>query len=91
VAGDIAVRVMVSGRVQGVWFRDACRNEAQLLGVTGWVRDREDGRVEIAAEGSEHAVAALVSWARIGPARAEVDAIAVEYIEPTGAKTFVIR
>jgi acylphosphatase len=91
VAGDVAVRVMVSGRVQGVWFRDACRNEAQLLGVTGWVRNREDGRVEIVAEGSEHAVAALVSWARVGPPRADVHAIGVEYMEPTGARTFVIR
>ena len=87
----VAVHVMVSGRVQGVWFRDACRTEAKLLGVAGWVRNREDGRVEIVAEGSEHAVAALVSWARGGPPRADVHDVEVAYIESTGVTTFVIR
>jgi acylphosphatase len=91
VSDRVAVRVLVSGRVQGVWFRDACRNEAARLGVTGWVGNREDGRVEVVAEGPEHAVAALVSWARIGPPRADVHDVAVEYIEATGATTFVIR
>jgi acylphosphatase len=85
------VRVLVAGRVQGVWFRDACRNEAARLGVGGWVRNREDGRVEVVAEGPERAVAALVSWTRIGPPRAEVHDVDVEYVEATGATTFVIR
>jgi acylphosphatase len=91
VADRVAVRVLVAGRVQGVWFRDSCRNEATRLGVGGWARNREDGRVEVVAEGPERAVAALVSWAGIGPPRAEVHEVAVEYIEPTGATTFVIR
>jgi acylphosphatase len=91
VADRVAVHVMVSGRVQGVWFRDACRNEANVLGVSGWVCNREDGRVEIVAEGSEHGVAALVSWARTGPPRAEVHDVEVAYVEATGATTFVIR
>jgi acylphosphatase len=91
VADRVAVRVLVSGRVQGVWYRDSCRNEAIRLGVSGWVGNREDGRVEVVAEGPERAVAALVSWSRIGPPRADVHAVEVEYVEPTGATTFVIR
>jgi acylphosphatase len=91
VADRVGVRAVVSGEVQGVWFRDSCRNEAKRLGVSGWVRNREDGRVEFVAEGPEHAVAALVSWARLGPPRADVSGVAVEYVEPTGATTFVIR
>jgi acylphosphatase len=87
----IAVRALVTGRVQGVWFRDACRREAARLGVSGWVANREDGRVEIFAEGTDPAVAALVSWARLGPPRAEVHGVDVEYAEATGATTFVIR
>ena len=81
---------MVSGHVQGVWFRDSCRNEAKRLGVSGSVRNREDGSVEIVAEGPEHAVAALVSWARTGPPRADVVEVSVEYVEPTGTATFMI-
>jgi acylphosphatase len=87
----VAVRVVVSGRVQGVWFRDSCRNEATRLGVSGWVRNCEDGRVEIVAEGPERAVASLVSWARIGPPRADVLGVSVEYVEATGVASFVIR
>ena len=82
---------MVAGHVQGVWFRDSCRNEAKRLGVSGWARNCEDGRVEIVAEGPERAVAALVSWARIGPPRADVLDVSVDYVEATGASTFVIR
>lgn len=88
--GRIAVRVVVSGRVQGVWFRDSCRNEATRLGVKGWVRNREDGGVELLAEGAERAVEALVQWAHVGPPRAEVTNVAIERVEPTGARTFVV-
>jgi acylphosphatase len=90
-AEPVAVRVVVSGRVQGVWFRDACRTEAARLGVTGSVRNREDGTVELVAEGPERAVAALVSWARMGPPRAEVTGVSVEPIPPRGTTPFLIR
>lgn len=90
-AERVAVRAFVTGHVQGVWFRESCRNEAARLGVSGWVRNREDGRVELMAEGSEPAVAALVSWARVGPPRADVLEVAVEYVGLTGATTFVIH
>ena len=49
----VRVRAVVAGRVQGVWFRESCRREAERLGVTGWVRNRADGSVEIEAQGPE--------------------------------------
>jgi acylphosphatase len=81
----VRVRVLVSGRVQGVWYRETCRREAERLGVAGWVRNRPDGRVEIEAEGPRPAVDALVGWARRGPPRAVVDTLVVEDLEVGGA------
>jgi acylphosphatase len=81
----VRVRVLVSGRVQGVWYRETCRREAERLGVAGWVRNRPDGRVEIEAEGPRPAVDALVGWARRGPPRAVVDTLVVEDLEIGGA------
>lgn len=72
-------RVLVSGRVQGVWFRDSCRAEAVRLGVAGWVRNRPDGRVEAVFEGDEDAVEAMVAWCGEGPPGAVV--VAVEVVE----------
>jgi acylphosphatase len=81
----VRVRVLVSGRVQGVWYRETCRREAERLGVAGWVRNRPDGRVEIEAEGPRPAVDALVGWARRGPPRAVVDTLVAEDLEIGGA------
>lgn len=75
--------MLVDGRVQGVFFRDTCRREADRRGVTGWVRNRSDGRVEAVFEGPEAAVAAMVAWCRRGPALASVDALEV-HEEPAG-------
>ncbi len=66
-------RVVVSGKVQGVFFRDATRREAERLGVSGWVRNRDDGTVEAVFEGAVEAVEELVAWCRIGPPHARVD------------------
>ena len=67
--------VWVSGRVQGVWFREACRREAEQRGVAGWVQNLADGRVEAVFEGPADAVEALVEWCRVGPPRARVSGV----------------
>ncbi len=68
---------MVRGRVQGVFFRDSTRREADKRGIAGWVRNREDGAVEAVFQGSPDAVEAMVEWCRSGPDRAEVEDMAV--------------
>lgn len=90
-AGRVRVRAVVAGRVQGVWFREGCRREAETLGVAGWVRNRADGSVEIEAEGDRQAVEALLAWARRGPARARVSAVRVEDLDPVGGSGFAVR
>ncbi|HKH24441.1 MAG TPA: acylphosphatase [Acidimicrobiales bacterium] len=74
----IRVRAVVSGLVQGVWYRQSCRREAERLGVSGWVRNRPDGRVELEAEGTRGAVDALLAWAHDGPPQAVVESVDVE-------------
>jgi acylphosphatase len=68
-------RVIVRGRVQGVFFRDTVRRRADSEGVAGWVRNRSDGAVEAVFEGSAEAVERMVAVCRRGPARAEVTGI----------------
>jgi acylphosphatase len=81
---SVRVRVVVRGRVQGVWFRDSCREQARALGVSGWVRNNSDGSVEGEFEGPPAAVDRLVDWCRSGPTRARVDAVDVESRRPLG-------
>jgi acylphosphatase len=76
------VHVHVSGRVQGVFFRDATRREAQRLGVSGWVRNLPDGRVEGEFQGPPDAVDALVAWCRQGPPDAKVEDVELTIEEP---------
>jgi acylphosphatase len=83
--------VVVSGRVQGVFFRDCTRREARRLGVTGWVCNRADGKVEAHVEGDAAAVAQLVRWCRSGPRHADVDDVAVSEAEPEGFDSFDVR
>jgi acylphosphatase len=80
--------VLVSGRVQGVFFRDTCRRLAQQYGVTGWVRNLPDGRVEAVFEGPAEDVGRLVDWCRHGPRHAAVDQIEVQTEQPEGLNTF---
>jgi acylphosphatase len=68
----------VTGKVQGVWFRASTQKEAKRLGVTGWVRNLPDGRVEVMAAGSDDLVLQLEVWLRRGPERAVVTDLAVE-------------
>jgi acylphosphatase len=84
-------RVVVTGRVQGVWFRESCRREAESLGLGGWVRNRADGAVEAVFEGESAAVLAMVAWCRAGPAHADVDHVDIEDEPPEGLVGFRVR
>ncbi len=81
-------RVVVTGRVQGVFFRDSTCREARRRGVAGWVTNRADGSVEAVLEGEAGAVDALVAWMRRGPARARVDSQTVTEEDPVGEAGF---
>jgi len=82
--------VLVTGRVQGVAFRWATRARAAELGVAGWVRNLDDGRVEVLAEGEEAAVEALVRWLAEGPPAARVLGCDVSSRAPEGRAGFEI-
>jgi len=69
---NIRVRLVIEGRVQGVWFRDSTRREAVSLGLFGWVKNRPDRSVEVLAEEPENQVKKLVSWCHHGPPVARV-------------------
>jgi acylphosphatase len=84
-------RVHVAGRVQGVWFRESCRDLAVAAGVSGWVRNLDDGRVEAVLEGPTAAVDEVVAWCRQGPPRARVDGVDVVDEEPVGERGFRVR
>lgn len=79
---EARVRVLADGRVQGVFFRDSTRREAQRLGLTGWVRNRPDGRVEAEFQGPRDAVDQAVAFCRQGPGESIVETIHVEGIDP---------
>jgi acylphosphatase len=83
----VARRFLVSGRVQGVGFRYFTQDIAVREGVTGWVRNLPDGRVEACVEGEREAVIRLERALRSGPGGARVETVAVSDEEPTGAYT----
>jgi len=86
----VRCRVIVAGRVQGVFYRDSCRAKATELGVTGWVRNLTDGCVEVAAEGDREAVDQLLDWCRNGPPRASITALEITDEAPRGERRFRI-
>lgn len=86
-----AIHCFVSGKVQGVWFRAETQKQAEKLGLIGWVRNLEDGRVEVVACGEPEALAALHQWLQHGPARAEVKEVIKNEIEPSAFSGFEIR
>ena len=78
------VRIKISGRVQGVSYRASACDSAVSLGLTGWVRNLADGRVEILAEGNSADISAFIDWCRRGPRWARVDTLDVVDETPTG-------
>ena len=70
-------RLAITGLVQGVWYRESMRLEAERLGVTGWVRNRADGSVEAVVQGTPAAVEAMTRWAKRGPEQARVERVDV--------------
>ena len=84
-------RVVVHGRVQGVFFRDSLRRLAEREGVSGWARNTSEGTVEAVFEGEPDDVERLLSFAKIGPPDAIVEAVDVSQEEPEGLTGFSIR
>lgn len=84
-------RLLVRGRVQGVWFRDSCREQATRWRVNGSARNMEDGRVEVVLEGDAVGVAEVERWCHAGPARAIVTDVLAFTEPPEGLTTFRIR
>lgn len=90
-ADMVRARVTISGRVQGVFFRQEIKDRARSRNVTGWVTNRPDGRVEAVFEGDREAVESLVDWCRRGPRLAEVESVEVEWGSPAGESGFSVR
>jgi acylphosphatase len=87
----VARRVVVRGRVQGVFFREATRRGAYRAGVAGWVRNNDDGTVEAWFEGDPDDVDVMLHFAEIGPSGAYVDDVDVQEVEPEGMRGFEVR
>ncbi|MES2154151.1 MAG: acylphosphatase [bacterium] len=87
------LHLWVSGRVQGVYFRESMRREAERMGVEGWVRNMPDGRVEAVVQGDAPLVQALATWCKRGPPAAEVTGVeaAPEPDAPLGDAGFHVR
>lgn len=83
--------MIVHGRVQGVWFRESCRQQAAQLHLGGYVLNREDGGVEAEFEGPAPAVARAVAWCRTGPQQATVTSIDVVTLAVIGEQGFSVR
>jgi acylphosphatase len=84
-------KVRAHGKVQGVFFRDSTREEAQKRRVSGWVRNTKDGSVEAVFEGEPDDVEALVWFVRSGPGSADVERVDVDHEEPEGLRRFEVR
>ncbi len=86
-----AVRLRITGHVQGVWYRDSAVREAQRLGLAGWIRNRDDGSVEAWAQGPHSEVDAFVAWCHHGPERADVMEVATTDVPATTLTDFERR
>lgn len=84
-------RVVAHGEVQGVFFRDSTRHEAQRRGVAGWIANRPDGTVEAVFEGAPDAVAAMVEFCRSGPGQSRVERVDENAEQPEGLRSFEVK
>lgn len=89
--GTVARHVRVTGRVQGVFFRAWAREQAQAIGVSGWVRNCPDGRVEAHVEGDGRAVDRMIDRLRAGPPSARVEDVRTWDVEPCDFDCFEVR
>ncbi|MGK7929952.1 MAG: acylphosphatase [Microcystaceae cyanobacterium] len=87
----ICVHVFITGRVQGVGYRYSAVQEAQKLGIRGWVRNLLDGRVEAIFEGTEPLIEEMLQWCHQGPSSAKVTDVMVETLEPRWYQGFEVR
>jgi acylphosphatase len=88
---QICRQVVVRGHVQGVFFRDSVREQAESAGVAGWVRNRSDGALEAVLEGPADAVDRVIAFCREGPPRADVNDVDVSECDPEGLSGFQTR
>lgn len=90
-ADEERAHVFVSGHVQGVSFRDATRSQAEQLGLSGWVRNTQDGQVEAVFEGDPDKVQQMVEWCKSGPSSADVEELSVDNEQPENLSSFEVR
>ena len=87
---ESAAHIIVHGRVHGVFYRASTQSVAQELRLAGWVRNCDDGSVEIHAEGSKETIERLIEWCRTGPPAASVTGVNTDWIPPEGMKGFIV-
>lgn len=86
------VRLLIYGRVQGVFYRVSAKQQADILGIKGWVRNLPDGQVEVFAEGDESAVRKLITWCHLGPPGARVEKVTLTQMKTNEQHlNFVVR
>lgn len=88
---DARARVVIRGRVQGVFFRAETRERARSLGLAGWVRNNPEGTVEAVFQGDRDRVESMLAWCRRGPAAANVEDVEVEWTEMRDERGFATR
>jgi acylphosphatase len=88
---ELRLHLVIRGRVQGVWFREATRIEAERLGVRGWVKNCGDGSVEAVLEGEPSAVRELEAWCHRGPSAARVAEVTSAEEPPVGERSFFVK
>ena len=86
-----AIDLIISGKVQGVFFRENTAKEALRVGARGWVKNKSDGTVEAHVEGEDNAVDAVINFCRKGAGDARVDDILISRAEPESCQTFEVR